>query len=250
MYTVESHTFNTPLFNKVDLTFVFTLASQPSRKADMLARLHETPLTSRVIFIINPGSAAKGLDINTCDDLLHANKFACTMAISTGKPAIFLEDDCEFTDNMTTEWARDAETHINTIDAITFGSFMGISFPVNRDWIRMVRGGVTHGVLLSPNGMLILHRLPYTGRAHDAPFYAQAVVYAPRWPVAVQRHYRTQNSLTYDSTGLIMFVVTAVLRSETHPVQLYNRLHTVGQLGGLYTLAALLGFIALATFIV
>ena len=249
MYTIESYTFADPLFRNVDTTFVFTLANQPTRKDAMLARLRQTPLTATVRFIINPGAAAKRLGMNTSDDLLHANKFACTMAIHTGRPAIFLEDDCEFTEGMSKAWATAAEHKILSIDAITFGSFMGLSFPVDRDWIRMVRGGVTHGVLLSHNGIAILAGLPYFGCAHDAPFYARATIYAPRWPVAVQRHYRTQNSLTYDSTGLITFVLTAVLSSETRPVLLYNRLHTVGQLGGLYTLAALFGGIIMATFI-
>jgi len=248
-YYVETHTFRDPLFTHVDTTFVFTLASQPGRKAAMLARLRHTPLTAIVRFIINPGAVAKGLHMNTCDDLLHANKLACTMAISDDRPAIFLEDDCEFTDGMSVAWAGAAEHRIQTVDAIAFGSFMGLSFLVHREWIRVVRGGVTHGMLLSPSGMAAMLRLPYTGCAHDSLFYARAIVHAPRRPVGVQRHYRTQNSLSYDRTGVIMFLLTAVLRSETEPVLLYNRAHTVGRLGGLYTLATLAGVIVAATLI-
>ena len=125
---------------------------------------------------------------------------------------------------------------------------MGLSFPVNRDWTRVVRGGVTHGMLLSLSGMAAILGLPYTGKAHDSLFYARTIVHAPRWPVGVQRHFRTQNSLTYDKTGATMFALK-LLRSETDPVLLYNGAHAVGLLGGLYTLATLAGGVVAATLI-
>lgn len=241
MYTIESHTFTKPLFKRVATTYVFTLASQQARKASMLERLRHTPLTATVIFIVNHGAAAKGLDMNTCDDLLHTNKFASTLARVAGGPAIFLEDDCEFTTEMTPAWAEAAEHRIRTIDAITFGAFMGLSFPVHSDWICVVRGGEAHGLLISPSGMTKLLQLPYTGCAHDSLFYARSIVHAPRWPVGVQRHYRTQNSLAYDRTGAMMFLLTKIMRSETEPLLFYTCAHTIGHLGGLYTILGLFG---------
>jgi hypothetical protein len=85
------------------------------------------------------------------------------MALADGRPAIFLEDDCEFTSGMTASWAKLAEERILTTDAITFGAFMNLSIPVTRDWIRVFSGGSTHGILLSPGGISILLELPFTG---------------------------------------------------------------------------------------
>ena len=236
MYTVVSYTLPDPLFTLVKTTYVLTLASQPERMVAMLERLRKTPLTSVVRFVINPGAAAKGLGMNTCDDLLHANKFACTQAIVDGRPAIFLEDDCEFTACMTASWARAAEDRCLAADAISFGAFMGISYPVHRDWIRVVRGGVTHGMLLTRAGMEVLLGLPYTGDAHDTLLYARATIYSPRWPVGVQRHYRTENSIAYDRSGVITFFLTRVLHSPSDPLLVYTCSHLVGKLGGLYVI--------------
>lgn len=238
MYVVESHVLNEPLFTYVHTTYVLTLASQPERKAAMLERLRKFPLTSVVRFIVNPGTEAKGLGMNTCDDLLHANKFACRMALADGRPAIFLEDDCEFTSGMTALWAKAAEERILHIDAISFGAFMGVSVSTHRDWIRVIRGGVTHGMLLSHGGMSIVLGLPYTGHAHDSPFYALARIDAPRWPVGVQRHYRTKNSITYDESGLVTFLLTSVFKSSSDPLPVYIYSHTVGSIGGLYVVVA------------
>ena len=239
MINVETHTFVCPLFPNVETTYVITLASQPERKEAMLARLRQTPLTRTVRFIVSPGGTAKNLGMNTCDDLLHTIKFICYVALASGHPAILLEDDCEFTAQMTPSWAMSAEKRIGGIDAITFGAFMGLSISVNRHWIRILRGGLAHGMLLSPAGMAILLRLPYTRCAHDSFFYARANVVAPRWPVGVQRHHRTKNSLVYDQTGFITFVLTSVFHSDVHPELLYNCSHTVGLFGGLYALVAL-----------
>lgn len=79
--------FLEPLFTQMQTTYVLTLASQPGRKAAMLARLRKTPLTSTVRFVTNPGAAAKGLGMNTCDDLLHANKSACMRTGARRRPA-------------------------------------------------------------------------------------------------------------------------------------------------------------------
>lgn len=174
-------------FTHVHTTYVFTLASQPDRKAAILEQLRITPLTTAVHFVINPGAEAKGLGINTSDDLLHVSKFACRMALADGRSAIFLEDDCEFTSDMTASWAKVAAKRILTTKAITFGAFMNVSVPVTRDWIRVFRGGSLHGMLLSPSGMSILLELPFTGLAHDMLFYERARPYAPRSPVAVQQ---------------------------------------------------------------
>jgi len=238
MYTIESHKFEKPLFTYIETTYVLTLADQPERMAAMLERLRATPLTSTVLFIINPGAAAKRLGMNSCDDLLHTTKFACSLAMTGPRPAIILEDDCEFTQGMTRKWAKAAEAHCLYTDAIAFGAFMGISYPINGDWIRVVRGGVTHGMILTHTGMTILHGLPYTGYAHDTLLYKSAIIHAPRFPVGVQRHYRTKNSAVYDKTGLITLFLVRVLKSPSDPILTYNCSHLVGSIGGLYVLLA------------
>ena len=240
MYVIESHTYTEPLFTHVHTTYVFTLAHQPDRKATILERLRRTPLTSTVHFVINPGAEAKGLGMNTADDLLHVNKFACRMALTDGRSVIFLEDDCEFTSGMTASWAKVAEDRIPTIDAIAFGALMNLSVSVTRDWIRVFRGCNTHGMLLSHGGMSILLELPFTGRGHDVLFYVRARIDAPRWPVAVQRHKRTKNSFVWDPSGVQTFIVSTLLRSASDPLPLYIWTHIVGSVGGLYSLISVL----------
>lgn len=165
------------------------------------------------------------------------------MALVDGRPAIFLEDDCEFTSGMTASWAKLAEERILTVDAISFGAFMTVSIPVTRDWIRVFRGDVTHGMLLSPGGMTILLKLPFLGRPHDGLFYERTRLDAPRWPVAVQRHYRTKNSAEYDPSGILTFVRIKLLKSQSDPVTAYIYAHIVGSFGGLY---ALIGVVVVA----
>jgi len=240
MYTIESHTFTEPIFTHVNTTYVLTLASQPDRKAAMLERLQRTPLTSTVKFVINPGANAKGLGMNASDDLLHVSKFACRMALAHDRPAIFLEDDCEFTSGMTASWAKLAEERILAVDAISFGAFMTVSFRVNIDWIRVIKGAVTHGMLLSPGGMQTLLELPFTGGAHDGIFYERLRLDAPRWPVAVQRHYRTKNSGVYDPSGILTFVRMKLLHQHLDPLPAYMCAHFIGSIGGLYTIIGLM----------
>ena len=240
MYLIECHTFTDPLFTHIHTTYVLTLACQPDRKAAMLERLRKTPLTSVVKFVINPGAEAKGMDMNVADDLLHVSKFACHMALADDRPAVFLEDDCEFTSSMTAAWAKVAEKRILTIDAITFGAFMKLSVPVTRDWIRVIIGSNTHGMLLSPGGMAILLDLPFTGRPHDVQFYKNARPDAPHWPVAVQRHYRTKNSGVYDPSGILTFVRMKLLNQHLDPLPAYMCAHFIGSIGGLYTIIGLM----------
>ena len=249
MYTIESHTFTEPIFTNVHTTYILTLASQPARKAAMLERLRRTPLTSAVHFIINPGAKAKGLGMNASDDLLHVSKFACRMALVDGRPAIFLEDDCEFTSGMTASWAKLAEERILTVDAISFGAFMTVSFRVNRDWIRVLKGDVMHGMLLSTGGMQTLLKLPFTGGPHDGLFYERARLDAPHWPVAVQRHYRTKNSFLYDPSGIKTFLTTTLLKSDSDPLIIFGCAHITGLVGGVYVIIAFLvaGFVSIYT---
>lgn len=249
VYLIECHTLTDPLFTHIHTTYVLTLACQPDRKAAMLERLRKTPLTSVVKFVINPGAEAKGMDMNVADDLLHVSKFACHMALADDRPAVFLEDDCEFTSSMTAAWAKVAEKRILTIDATTFGAFMKLSVPVTRDWIRVIIGSNTHGMLLSPGGMAILLDLPFTGRPHDVQFYKNARPDAPHWPVAVQRHYRTKNSFLYDPSGIKTFLTTTLLKSDSDPLIIFGCAHITGLVGGVYVIIAFLvaGFVSIYT---
>lgn len=158
------------------------------------------------------------------------------MALGDDRPVIFLEDDCEFTSGMTALWAKVAEERILTIDAISFGAVMNLSVPVTNDWIRVFRGGSTHGMLLSPGGMAIILELPFTGLAHDALLYERLRLDTPRWPAAVQRHYRTKNSFVYDPWGMTTLWDIIVYKTDSDPQPKYILEHIKGSIGGNYVL--------------
>lgn len=217
------------------MTYVFV--RNPCRKAAMLARLRKKPLTSTVRFVLNGSAASNGLYMNKHDFFLHANKFACRMAMSDRRPVIFLEDDCEFCTGMTFAWAKAAEGRIRNIDAITFGALMAVSVLVNRDWIRVFRGCALRGMILSPAGMVKMLGLPYTGAAHDTLFCARAVVNAPQWPVALQMQYQPQRLSAREKSVVVPF--SSSFRCSLNLSLIYKWSHAVGVIGGVYVILSM-----------
>ena len=86
--------------------------------------------------------------------------------------------------------------------------------------------------------------MPYSVGAHDTVVYTQTSMIAPRVPMAVQRHYRTENSLTYDPYGIASALLW-ILGADRHPVRTYMIFHFIGLFGGVVSIV----FIALSFFV-
>ena len=180
---------------------------------------------------------------------MHANKYICELEKENSNPVCIFEDDVEFlVDGKTISKTLEHLFFENSnIDAISLGALVHLcskQVVSNTKILRIYSGGLNHGMIYSYSARNFLLKTPLTSRAHDLIVYSEMHVVSPRWPFAVQKHHRSDNSLTYDPTGLGTLVLH-LLDAGNNPSKAYYLFHAIGHVGGtipllLVTLSAIL----------
>ena len=229
------------LFDGVKTTYLITMEHSFERQKNVLKAIIEMPLTQNLVVIYNRGKEFKdGVVSNTCDDILFVYKYIASLEEKNKcqTPFLVLEDDAEFTFQLKRkgkEWASRVEERMldPKVDLISLGCVPVLSFKESKNFIRVIRGGDTQGVLYKGEAVGHLRKMSFTGTAHDWELYKKCKCIATLSPLVVQRHEQTPNSLNYDPSGLLMFLIY-FLGGDKHPCTLYSVLHFIGAFGGLF----------------
>ena len=229
---------DTPLFEVINTMYVISM-KKSTRRPELIRQLKRASLTRKVKILINYGMSRKEQINTTTADLLHANKIICELEYNNNNPIFILEDDCEFC-GTSYEYAKIEQLALTgAADSISLGALMHLSYPGPHNSTRIVSGGLTHCMIYSQKSRDFLLKLSYDRGAHDTEVYAGTSTLAPKMPLAVQRHYRTENSLTYDPYGIASFILY-VIGADKNPVRTYKVFHMIGMIGGIVPLSFLL----------
>lgn len=239
------HITDEPVFNTIDSLYVITMANS-TRRAALITQLKNARLTKTAKILINHGykNGKKECITNTTADLLHANKMICMLEQENDNPVVILEDDCEFCATPQELAYAEVLALSGHADGVSLGALMHLSWPGPLGTLRVISGGLTHAMIYSKKTRAALMHMPYSVGAHDTVVYTQTSMIAPRMPLAVQRHYRTENSLTYDPYGIASAILW-VLGADRYPIRTYRIFHLIGLFGGIVPLV----FIALSLFV-
>lgn len=133
----------------IDCTYVLIMENSP-REPQILQQVHQSQLTSRVVFQYNKGykrCPKKGIRKPNYD-LCHANLTAFAHALKQGyKRILLLEDDCQFDHRIKNRQVVRDLTHFLTThnpDIYNLGPFISLSSPID-----ILRGASHHRLLLS-----------------------------------------------------------------------------------------------------
>ncbi len=239
------HITDNPVFNTIDSLYVITMANS-KRRAGLITQLKNARLTKTAKILINHGykTGKKEGIVNTTADLLHANKMICMLEQENDNPVVILEDDCEFCASPLELAYVEVLSLSGKADGVSLGALMHLSCPGPLGTLRVISGGLTHAMIYSKKTRAALMSMPYSVGAHDTVVYTQTSMIAPRMPLAVQRHYRTENSLTYDPYGIASGILW-ILGADRYPIRTYRMFHLIGLFGGIVPLA----FFTLAFFV-
>lgn len=229
----DVHITNDPAFKTIDSLYVISMYNSTRRPA-LITQLKNAGLTKTARILINYGykqGQKEGIE-NTTADLLHANKMICMLEQENDNPVVILEDDCEFCASKQELAYAEVLAISGHADGVSLGALMHLSFPGPLGTLRVVSGGLTHAMIYSKKTRAALTMMSYSVGAHDTVVYTQTSMIAPRRPMAVQRHYRTENSLTYDPYGIASAILW-ILGADQHPVRTYMFFHLIGLFGGI-----------------
>ena len=245
-YEIEVHEItDTPAFNTIKDMYVISMQHSTRRPA-LLTRLKDVGLTATVKILINKGYKEvpkKGVDSSTAD-LLHANKYICQLEKDNPLPVCIFEDDVEFVVSGNVIAKRMERLALPKQDpnsakqifppTISLGSLIHLGKPQTIDDTHVTKvyaGGLCHAMIYPPMARNFILNTPMSSRAHDLTIYSNLDIITPRWPYSVQRHYRTDNSLTYDPTGLGSLILY-MMNSSKRPRRAYTVFHFIGAFGG------------------
>ena len=168
-------------------------------------------------------------------DLFHANQHIVKLEWDNPDPVFIFEDDAEL---LRPEEAILSETirlaRRPGIDCIALGCLPLLAHKQPhlaaagfKDWFWVDIGFTTHGLLLSAAGRrkLAALRVP-SFLPHDALMYRQLRVLTPRSPIAGQLHPTTENSKTWDKSGLLKTVIYDPASCETSAYRCYTSFHS------------------------
>ncbi len=261
-YAIEEHEITeTPAFKVITNIWIISMMESTRRPA-LLDEIKRVGLTRRVKILLNKGfrKVPKEGVHSTSSDLLHANKYICRIERDNPLPVCIFEDDVEFVASGKTIAKRIEHLVLNrTSDpccrrppppSATLGALIHLGAPSSLDdtdgIINVFAGANAHAMIYTPAARMILMRLPFSSRPHDLEIYEAVELVAPKWPLAVQRHHRTENSFAYDPTGLFC-LICRLLNSPERPVLAYNVFHGIGAYcGGTLSFALVLLSVILA----
>lgn len=241
-YTIESLSFDEPLFKSFEKTVVLTMKNS-SRRDSYMRQINEYRPTSKVYIQINDGfKKCDKYDVrNTHDDILHALVSALTFT-GASKPVLILEDDVSFMPNIR-KAAAYVEEFITTnknwdIYALACTSFRSrVSL---KRHIRTYKMGSCHAWIYSPRAISwltshttyseILGLMRCKKLTHELAISLLLVNYMHRTPLAVQPHPMTENASLWMTPLFKLF--HKLCRSEKDGTLFYKVMTVPNVLGG------------------
>ena len=232
-YEEEVLTFDTPLFEHIETTYLLTMVGS-NRREQYMAEMRAYAPTRRVVVVHNRGYRACDKPDwvqNSAHDLWHANLYVLGRA--TSFPVLILEDDVQFLPALRSRAATvDAFLHGHPdVDLYSLGSIPFVSRPSLSDHLRLLFGGTSHAWIYTASGAAKIASLrpsKAAGWTHDTVATRTLTTYMHATPLAIQRFERSSNSELWDPTGLFT-VYMAAYGDKLYPVH-----HAMGRVGGLF----------------
>ena len=242
-YTEEMLAYENPLFTRVPITFVITM-SNSTRRTQYMKELNETRLTARVIVLHNKGyKKCKKPGVDTpAIDLWHANLYAAKRAneLVPGQPVFIVEDDVEFTDNISKFSDSIEDFFLNKTEpsAYKLGCCPFLSYSLSEQHLRVFHGGTTHAVLYNAAALTRFSNF-HIRWLHDLEMYQYLYVYTCSHVCATQHFdFTTENSQNWNILHIPEFTYTDLCNNDQ--AIFFTYAHTIGKYGGLYVLLTII----------
>lgn len=242
-YSEELLTYENPLFTRVPITFVITMHNS-TRRTQYIKELNKTRLTARVIVLHNKGYKKcnkPGVDTPAAD-LWHANIYAAKRAseLAPGQPVLIVEDDVEFTDNISkfSESIEDFFLNKTEPSAYKLGCFPYLSYRLNKEHLRVLHGATTHAVLYNAAALTRFSNFNIRW-LHDLEMYQYLYVYTCSHVCATQHlDFTTENSQSWNMFYIPELIYKNFANSDQN--LLFTSAHTIGRYGGVHVLLTII----------